>query len=215
MIQRRLDARDEVLAPPGARLRLLRGFAGADADAWLAGLLAGLPWTQDRVEMFGRSLVVPRLSAWFGEPGAEYSYSGIAMRLRPWTPLLAGIRAVVEDAAGHGFNSVLANLYRDGRDSVSWHADDEPELGREPVIASLSLGASRRFRLKHKHRKDLRRIDLDLHHGDLLLMEGATQREWLHAVPKRRAALGPRVNLTFRWVLPLTERRGDRRRDAR
>jgi alkylated DNA repair dioxygenase AlkB len=152
--------------------------------------------------MFGREVTAPRLTAWFGDPHASYVYSGVRHDPVPWTPTLADLRARVERATEHAFNSVLLNFYRDGEDSVSWHSDDEPELGAQPVIASLSLGATRVFQLKHKRRADLARVDIELSHGSLLLMSGNCQSHWKHQIPKRRGRTrpGPRINLTFRRV---------------
>jgi alkylated DNA repair dioxygenase AlkB len=158
---------------------------------------------QDDIIMFGRKLPVPRLSAWFGDADAAYSYSGIEMVIHPWTELLAEMRDAMQSlAAPFGsarFNSVLVNLYRDGNDGVAWHADDEPELGREPLIVSVSLGASRAFQLRRRDDASVR-CDLDLHHGDVVVMHGLTQALWLHQVPKTAKVVGPRVNLTFRSV---------------
>ncbi len=155
--------------------------------------------------MFGRPVRVPRLVAWHGDPVAVYTYSGTEHRPLPWTPVLVRVRRRVEALTGHEFNAVLLNLYRDGRDGMGWHSDDEPELGPEPVVASASFGATRRFCLRHRRRRESR-LDLPLGHGSLLLMHGATQRHWLHAVPKTRAPVGPRVNLTFRTVRPAPPR---------
>lgn len=139
----------------------------------------------------------PRLTAWWGDVGASYVYSGIVNDPQPWPDWMRDLRARVVDAAGARFNSCLGNLYRDGNDSVALHADDEPELGPEPTIASLSLGASRKFQLRHATAAP---IDLMLDDGDLLVMSGPMQREWRHAVPKMARVIAPRVNLTFRWV---------------
>ncbi len=143
----------------------------------------------------GRSIQIPRLSAWYGTAG--YRYSGIMHALQPLTEELQELQAVVEDLAGLSFNGVLLNLYRDGQDSVGWHADNEAGLGPEPVIASLSLGAVRRFQLKHRTDRT-GRVALDLPHGSCLIMRGKTQQYWLHQLPKTRAPVGPRINLTFR-----------------
>jgi alkylated DNA repair dioxygenase AlkB len=142
----------------------------------------------------GRRVLIPRLTAWHGAAG--YVYSGIEMTPAPWNEPLLEIKAVAEAWAGQAFNSVLLNLYRDGRDSVSWHADNEPGLGRDPVIASVSLGAMRRFQMKHRRREA--RVALDLRSGSCLVMAGATQHHWLHQVPKTSRPVGPRINLTFR-----------------
>ena len=142
----------------------------------------------------GRRVPIPRLTAWHGAAG--YVYSGIAMTPAPWNPPLLELKAVAEACAGQAFNSVLLNLYRDGRDSVSWHADNEPGLGRDPVIASVSLGATRRFQMKHRRRAGARRARPAA--GSCLVMAGATQHHWLHQVPKTSRPVGPRINLTFR-----------------
>ena len=142
----------------------------------------------------------PRLSAWYGDPSARYAYSGLSLEPIPWFPVLAEIKAEVEAASGAVFNSVLANLYRDGADSMGWHSDDEPELGERPVIASASFGAIRRFRLRHRHRRELDPVAVPLNHGSLLIMKGDTQSNWKHQIPKTRKVSEPRVNLTFRTI---------------
>lgn len=170
----------------------------ADRQRLLGALREAVAWEQHHVRLFGRTIPAPRLSAWYGDPGAVYRYSGETLEPRPWTPLLAEIRGLAEALAGAPFNSVLLNLYRDGSDSVGWHSDDEPELGPEPVIASVSLGAERRFELEHKRSR--RREPLVLPSGSVLVMAGPTQRRWRHRLPKTRAAVGPRLNLTFRRI---------------
>jgi alkylated DNA repair dioxygenase AlkB len=161
-------------------------------------LMAITPWRQEIATMMGRRVPIPRLTAWHGEAG--YVYSGIRMTPAPWNAPLLEIKAVAEACAGQAFNSVLLNLYRDGRDSVSWHADNEPGLGRNPVIASISLGATRRFQMKHRRRNE--RLSLDLPSASCLVMAGATQHRWLHQVPKISRPVGPRINLTFRAMAP-------------
>lgn len=171
----------------------------AEADACFDSLRVQVDWQQEEIHLFGARHAVPRLVAWHGDPGARYTYSGVAHEPRPWTPVLQQVRERVESLSGHRFNSVLLNLYRDGRDGMGWHADDEPELGTDPVIASVSLGATRRFRMRHRrHRGQV--LTIDLAHGSLLLMQGPTQHHWLHAVPKTTRAVGERINLTFRRV---------------
>jgi alkylated DNA repair dioxygenase AlkB len=174
----------------------LRGDALGEVDAsrLFEQLMALTPWRQEIATVMGRRVPIPRLTAWHGAAG--YVYSGIKMTPASWNPSLLEIKAVAEACAGHAFNSVLLNLYRDGRDSVSWHADNEPGLGRNPVIASVSLGATRRFQMKHRGRAA--RIVLDLPSGSCLIMAGATQHHWLHQVPKTAQPVGPRINLTFR-----------------
>ncbi|KLI97252.1 alpha-ketoglutarate-dependent dioxygenase AlkB [Luteimonas sp. FCS-9] len=192
------------LALPGADLAYEPGWLpAAEADALFEALQAGLPWTTHRLRIFGRQVDAPRLSCWIGDPGAAYRYSGMRFEPLPWPSALAAARARVSAAAGTAFDSVLANLYRDGRDAMGWHSDDEPELGPRPVIASLSLGATRRFVLKARdasagHASD--RIALDLAHGSLLVMRGDTQARYRHALPRTARPVGPRINLTFRRV---------------
>ena len=148
--------------------------------------------------MFGRIVPAPRLEAWYGDPEAAYSYSGLAHDPMPWTADLQAIRMAAERASGARFNSVLANLYRDGSDSNGWHADDEPELGETPAIASLSLGATRRFLFRHRASGE--RVEIQLEAGTLLIMRGAVQQCWQHSVPKQRTVQAARINLTFRSV---------------
>ncbi|GAB4370216.1 MAG: alpha-ketoglutarate-dependent dioxygenase AlkB [Elainellaceae cyanobacterium] len=159
-------------------------------------------WKQEQITICGKTMPLPRLTAWYGDPGTEHCYSGITMIPQGWTPALLEIRAAVEAIAPVRFNSVLLNLYRQGQDSVAWHSDDEPELGQNPTIASVSLGATRRFKLRHKHQKTLKQ-SLDLTHGSLLLMQGSTQHYWQHQVPKTAKPVGDRINLTFRVIYSL------------
>ncbi len=173
----------------------------AEADRVLDALRHETPWRADEIVIFGRAVPIPRLQAWYGNPEAIYTYSGLTLEPLPWTAELASLRDRVEAKSdGARFNSCLANLYRDGADSNGWHADDEPELGNDPVVGSLSFGATRRFRMKHKERQDLT-VDLDLEHGSYLLMRGSTQHSWKHCLPKTKREVGPRVNLTFRLVV--------------
>lgn len=175
-------------------------LAADEADALFAELRESIPWERHRIRLFGREVDSPRLSCWIGDPGAAYVYSRARFDPRPWPPALHELRARVSAAAGEAFNSVLANRYRDGGDSMGWHSDDEPELGPAPVIASLSLGAPRRFVLQHRDDKALRR-EIALPHGSLLVMRGETQRYWRHALPKTARPVGARINLTFRRIL--------------
>lgn len=174
----------------------------AEADDLLAQLSTGIAWEQRAIRIFGQEIPQPRLTAWYGDPAARYSYSGLVWEPRPWTPLLLNLRHRVETATQARYNSVLLNHYRDGRDSMGWHADDEPELGPAPAIASLSLGATRRFRLRPRAGLAHVPLGLDLPNGSLLLMRGPTQQRWQHALPKTARPIGPRLNLTFRWVTP-------------
>ena len=186
----------------GADLEYLPGFLGpADADELLAALLAEVPWQRPVVQIFGRTFRSPRLAAWYGDTGAVYRYSGLVNEPLPWLPGLAVLRRQIEHRLGQTFNSVLLNFYRDGADSMGWHRDDEPELGENPIIASISLGGIRRFVLQHSRQANMRRLELRPEHGSLLLMCGATQHFWRHCVPKTRKAVAPRLNLTFRRIV--------------
>ncbi|MBW8313261.1 MAG: alpha-ketoglutarate-dependent dioxygenase AlkB [Rhizobium sp.] len=172
-----------------------------EADALFDALMRQVAWETHRIRMFGRMVDSPRLSCWIGDPGASYVYSRVRFEPRPWPEVLAALRPRIDAAAGVAMNSVLANLYRDGRDAMGWHSDDEPELGPRPVIASLSLGGSRRFAFRHR-RDPARKAALELPHGSLLLMAGDTQADWKHALPRTAKPVPPRINLTFRRILP-------------
>lgn len=169
--------------------------------ALLRRLIGETPWRAEEITVWGKRHVQPRLTAWYGDPGSRYRYSGIDLEPLPWTETLQSIRLAVEKTADASFNSVLLNYYRDHRDSMGFHSDDEPELGREPVIASLSLGETRTLILKHRQRKDVELVRLPLESGSLLLMKGETQRNWKHGIAKQTRPCGPRVNLTFRRIL--------------
>jgi len=170
-------------------------FSPAAADGLFTRLRDTVPWKQE-----GRPpRMFPRLTAWYANPGVSYSYSGVTHQAIPWTPELLDIKQRAEAAAGTSWNSLLLNYYRDGQDSIGFHADDEPELGTNPVIGSISLGAVRRFVLKHP--ASGKKIEFDLPHGSLLVMGGTSQHHWRHGVPKTRKPVGPRINLTFRRIL--------------
>jgi alkylated DNA repair dioxygenase AlkB len=175
-------------------------FPTADADRLLRELLATTAWRQEVFRMGGKEIPFPRLTAWYGDEGTAYTYSGLKNLPAPWTPPLLEIKRAIEPACGVTFNSVLLNRYRAGQDSVSWHADDEPEFGKDPVIASISFGEARDFQFKHKVHKGLK-ARVELTHGSLLVMRGGTQENWLHQVPKTKHVVSERVNLTFRVVL--------------
>jgi alkylated DNA repair dioxygenase AlkB len=171
------------------------------SDAVMNRLILEASWRHDEIVVWGRRRAQPRLTAWYGDPGCHYTYSGITMSPLPWTEVLREVKTGVEAATGSAFNSVLLNCYRDHRDSMGFHSDDEPELGPRPVIASLSLGAERVFVMKHKTRRDVQPVRLRLASGSLLLMKGETQCHWRHGIPKQARPCGPRVNLTFRRIL--------------
>lgn len=158
-----------------------------------------IAWRQDWITIYGRSMPQPRLTAWYGDPGKSYTYSGITMMPTPWTVTLLDLKAKVNAVSHVKFNSVLLNFYRDGNDSMGWHSDDEPELGQNPIIGSLSLGGTRRFMLRHRFEKSLKH-QLELTSGSFLLMQGKTQHYWQHQVPKTKRLVLPRINLTFRVI---------------
>ncbi len=184
---------------PGADVRLMQ-FCDADAARlWFQRLRDEVPWERHRLRLFGREVESPRLSCWIGDPDAVYTYSGTRFTPHAWTPACSELRERVAVLCRERYNSVLCNLYRDGQDSMGWHSDDEAELGPQPCIASLSFGAARRFRLRHKRDPALR-IELELRSGSLLLMAGLTQRSYRHDLPKSARVTGPRINLTFRTI---------------
>jgi alkylated DNA repair dioxygenase AlkB len=187
---------------PDAELSLWRGLdLGAPAASVMQSLIDQTTWRQDPVRLFGRSYPQPRLVAWHGDPGASYRYSGLRLEPLPWTGLLARLRDQAAALAGAAFNSVLLNFYRDGQDSMGLHSDDEPELGPEPIIASLSLGAERRMLFRHRTRRDLPPVRIPLPCSSLLVMRGPTQLHWKHGIEKLRGGCGKRLNLTFRLIV--------------
>ena len=185
---------------PGAELRWMPHWLAPDEAAqWLAQLRDTIPWEVHRIRIFGREVDSPRLSCWIGDAEASYTYSRTRFEPHPWSMSLDALRQRVEAVCEARFNSVLANLYRDGNDSMGWHSDDEGELGSRPVIASLSLGAARSFRFRSRDEKRTVR-SLELPSGSLLCMAGDTQRLYQHDLPKRRGLTDARINLTFRYI---------------
>ncbi len=192
----------ERLTPPGAEIEFWpQADLGRDFSRLFRELYESLEWRSESITLFGKRMLQPRLLAWYGDPQARYRYSGTVHAPLPWIPLLTELRERIEVLSGASYNSVLANLYRNERDSMGLHADDEPELGKEPVIASLSLGETRVFRLKHRSRKDLKPLRIELPSGSLLVMRGTTQECWKHEVPKSRVPCEARINLTFRTMV--------------
>ncbi|NJN47414.1 MAG: alpha-ketoglutarate-dependent dioxygenase AlkB [Candidatus Competibacteraceae bacterium] len=173
-------------------------FTPAESDRLFTGLLDSIAWQQEHISLYGKTHLVPRLTAWYGDAGCCYTYSGIRRYPARWIPLLLTIRNRIERVTEVHFNGVLLNLYRDGRDSMGWHSDAERELGENPMIASVSFGGPRRFLLRHKNGTHNSAVTLT--HGSLLLMGGATQHYWQHRIPKTRQAVPPRINLTFRVI---------------
>ncbi|MEM6767799.1 MAG: alpha-ketoglutarate-dependent dioxygenase AlkB [Bacteroidota bacterium] len=189
-------------APPEAAWIHVEDFLSQqEATHMKEVLLASIPWKQEYIHLFGKKVAQPRLTAWHGEPEASYTYSGLKLPPQPWTPELLSLKKKVADFCKAQFNSVLINLYREGADSMGWHSDDEKELGQQPVIASISLGAERRFQFKHKYRKEIPLISFSLKSGSLFVMKGLTQQYWKHQVPKTKKLVEPRLNLTFRYIV--------------
>jgi alkylated DNA repair dioxygenase AlkB len=199
-----LDPTRYVLEDGGLLLYYESWLSPAEARDVFEELRRETPWKSESIRIAGKLIPVPRLTAWVGDPEAVYTYSGVRNEPSPWTPRLADLRERASAAASASLNSVLLNYYRNGRDSMGWHADDERELGRNPVIASLSLGAPRRFLLRHEKKRG-KSVSLVLGHGSLLVMAGATQHHYRHAVPKEDDS-GERINLTFRRVLAAPRR---------
>lgn len=185
---------------PDAQVHWHRHWLPRDAaDTLQRTLREDVPWEVHRIRMFGRQVDSPRLSCWMGDPAARYRYSGTEFVPQPWHPALLPLRDQLAAFCGHAFNSVLLNRYRDGDDGMGWHSDNEPELGPAPVIASLSLGAGRRFLLRRRD-DHAKKAEVLLDHGDLLVMGGQTQRLYQHCLPKSARPLAERLNLTFRWI---------------
>ncbi|GHF85528.1 alpha-ketoglutarate-dependent dioxygenase AlkB family protein [Thalassotalea marina] len=185
---------------PDASLVFYPNFiAFAESKVLANTLYEKIQWRQDQLYMYGRLIDIPRLQAWYGDAGTDYQYSNLKLNPQPWNDELLALRHVISEKSQASFNSVLANCYRDHHDSVGWHSDDEPELGPEPVIASLSLGAERYFHMKHKQSGE--KFKLKLPSGSLLIMKGKTQSFWQHAVLKSRQMAPYRINLTFRKIL--------------
>jgi alkylated DNA repair dioxygenase AlkB len=174
-------------------------FSTKESNQLFSDLYSSVNWKQEIIQFFGKQMPIPRLTAWYGDQGKSYTYSGIEQHPEHWNPTLKLIKSKIEQIAQVSFNSVLLNLYRDGKDSVSWHSDDEPELGENPIIASVSFGATRRFSLRNKHSKN-HKIDIDLASGSFLLMQGETQHFWQHQIAKTAKEIQPRINLTFRII---------------
>jgi alkylated DNA repair dioxygenase AlkB len=196
------EAAAVLIAMPDADVRYRPEFLPAlRATVLFHALHDELDWRADRVQLFGRAYPIPRLHQWYGDAAATYRWSGLTMQPCPWPPSLCALRDSLQTALNCRFNSVLANLYRDGADCMGWHADDEQELGPEPVIASISLGAERDFVLRCR-RKDAQvaNVKLPLAHGSLLLMQGVTQQHWQHSLPRRKRVTEARINLTFRLI---------------
>jgi alkylated DNA repair dioxygenase AlkB len=173
-------------------------FNKTEADYFLSNLLNSIEWIQESMNMYGKQVLFPRLTAWYGDIDKPYSFSGIKLNPHLWTDDLLEIKKRISAYTDVSFNSVLLNRYRSGNDSISWHTDAEPELGKNPVIASVNFGATRKFQLRHVITKE--KLEIELMHGSLLIMQGELQHYWQHQVPKTSKPVGERVNLTFRVI---------------
>ncbi|MBK9460103.1 MAG: alpha-ketoglutarate-dependent dioxygenase AlkB [Sphingobacteriales bacterium] len=174
-------------------------FSKSESDMLLKSLHNNIIWKQESMNMYGKKIDFPRLTAWYGNNDKPYSFSGITLQPLPWTNEILIIKNKIDLIAKTEFNSVLLNLYRDGNDSISWHTDAEKELGINPVIASVNFGATRMFQLRHIKTKE--KLEIELTHGSLLIMQGELQHFWQHQVPKTNKTVGERINLTFRVII--------------
>lgn len=171
----------------------------AETQAYYETLLRSIPWKNDEVVIYGKHIITARKVAWYGDSDFSYTYSGTTKQALVWTPELGALKSIVEKLTDTVFNSCLLNLYHDGSEGMSWHSDDEKSLGKDSSIASVSFGAEREFRLKHKRTDE--KISVLLESGSLLVMKGATQSHWLHCIPKSMKIKSPRINLTFRTMV--------------
>lgn len=188
-----------LLPKDGEVLFMPNFFNRVESDKLFRKLFETIQWQQDQIQFYGKTLNIPRLTAWYGDLDKSYTYSGISMQPHIWTPELLYIKNKIEKLANVSFSSVLLNLYRNGQDSVAWHCDDEKELGINPTIGSVSFGATRTFKFRHLQDKTL--IEkIDLTHGSYVLMRGETQHKWEHEIPKTSKPISPRINLTFRVI---------------
>ncbi|MBD2176221.1 alpha-ketoglutarate-dependent dioxygenase AlkB [Pseudanabaena sp. FACHB-1998] len=196
------DSKPEFIEISKAEICLYRNFLHDwEAQRVYQELIENIAWQQDLIKLYGRKIPIPRLTAWYGDEGVSYKYSGILMQPHPWTETLSQLKNWIENRISGKFNSVLLNHYRNGNDSVAWHSDDEPELGENPIIASLSLGVSRKFEMRSRSHPDVDKLEILLNSGDLLIMGGDTQQNWQHQIPKMRKVTESRINLTFRSIL--------------
>ena len=184
----------------GADIQYIDAFID-NQQHYFEALKNEIQWQQDIIQIAGKRVPIPRLNAWYGDVDAQYSYSGLTLNPKPWTDTLLELKATLENYLNESFNSVLVNYYRDGNDSVAWHCDNEPELGVNPLIASLSLGETRRFSLRGPVNADAKTFHIDLAGGSLLIMAGQTQTLWRHQLAKTKKPVGPRINLTFRQIV--------------
>jgi alkylated DNA repair dioxygenase AlkB len=189
----------ELLPSDGSAVLVPDFLTESDADEFFSGLHSNTPWEQNYIRLFGKEISEPRLSAWHAEANLPYTYSGVPRAPHPWKEPLSALRTACETHTGHSFNGALLNLYRSGQDAMGWHSDDEAVNGPNPVIASISLGAERRFDFRHKGTREV--ISVVLPHGSLLVMSGSCQTHWLHRIAKTARDLQPRINVTFRRLI--------------
>ncbi|MBC7428487.1 MAG: alpha-ketoglutarate-dependent dioxygenase AlkB [Bacteriovorax sp.] len=180
-------------------------FSEEESKYYFLNLEKEIEWKQEPIVIFGKKVMQPRLTAWYGDNSDEYRYSGITMKAHEWTPVLLEIKKKIEAVAGVKFTGALLNFYRDEKDSMGWHKDDEKELGKNPVIGSVSFGASRTFKFQNIKNKE-GQVTVDLTSGSFLLMSGETQHHWKHSIPKRTKPLGARINITFRIIKSFSKR---------
>jgi alkylated DNA repair dioxygenase AlkB len=191
----------ELLPCDGSAILIPDFIAPHQADSYFALLSSITPWEERTLTMFGKQVLEPRLSAWHADPDLPYTYSGSERTPVPWNEPLMAIREACQERLGHSFNGVLVNLYRNGQDSMGWHSDDEAVNGPAPIIASVSLGAERRFDLRHKESGEI--VSTMLPHGSLLVMSGQSQSHWKHRIPRSARISEPRINLTLRHLFPM------------
>ena len=184
--------------PNGEYIYLSDFFTKSESDKYFQVLKDDILWKQESMNMYGKQVMFPRLTAWYGDNNKPYSFSGITLRPHSWTKELLEIKNKIEPIANTQFNSVLLNQYRNGNDSISWHTDAEKELGLNPIIGSVNFGATRKFQLRHIETKE--KIEIELTHGSLLIMQGELQHFWQHQVPKTAKKVNERINLTFRVI---------------
>jgi len=195
-----LKMKSKIFSLPQAELEYFPHFLNTEkANFLFEKLLKEVSYQQQNIKLFGKEIPQPRLTAFFAEIGISYTYSGLQLKPETFSSEILDLKQQTEELSGFEFNTCLANLYRDGNDSMGWHADDEQVLGKNPVIASISLGGVRSFQFKHKTNKNLKE-KIELQHGSLLIMKGSMQHFWKHQLPKTKKEVSPRINLTFRKI---------------
>ena len=192
--------KNEIVAHNDLKVRIEKNFFNqVDSNELLKKLISDLPWESMAIKMFGKDITIPRLQCWVGDKGCDYKYSGKKLNRQDWTEDLIMIREKIYKELNIDFNSVLVNYYRDGKDSMGWHSDNERELGPNPTIASISFGSERDLVFRNKINKEV--LPIPQTHGCLILIDGKTQKNWQHAIKKTRKVIGPRINLTFRNII--------------